>query len=351
MARKSRVLIGIGLVLCLLVTGLPLPADTGEGVTEDIYAAVLQAYPDEITKMHKTGASETELRDFIAAVEETMTAPPTPLTETNFAAALNDAFLGLYFGREHSDVFDAVFYINDLNADDLLDAYDAGGAAAVQALLPEWMRAVGRLEKERLLRLDGPAVSVAGTIDPIAPGAEAVLDMSLCTAEAVGFVQCDLRFNPAVLTWQGFAAGAAGGVVSAVEVSSGHWRLTLEYPEEAVNPGTVRLGEIHFQAFGNIPAGYRGSVRAVDPVVQNSTGTLTADQFIGWAGNYTAAGRRGDVNGDDAVDLADLAAVAQAYGWEAESTVGGGLAGDLNLDGRVDLYDLTLCARYVTFNN
>ncbi|MEL7564774.1 MAG: S-layer homology domain-containing protein [Dehalobacterium sp.] len=119
------------------------------GSLDDIYD-IISSDPDyagEIEKLNAHGASESDIRKFISAVETELKKKDT-LTNENIKEAMADAILNLFISGNHEKVFDAVIVGWDLSVDRLLKA---GSTNEVLKLLPQSFLAIGELVKEKLL--------------------------------------------------------------------------------------------------------------------------------------------------------------------------------------------------------
>lgn len=129
---------------------IPLFSYTAQaGSLDDIYD-IISSDPDyagEIETLKANGASESDIRKFISAVETELKKKDT-LTNDNIKEAMANAILNLFISGKHEKVFDAVIAGWDLSVDRLLQA---GSTNEVLKLLPQSFLAIGELVKEKLL--------------------------------------------------------------------------------------------------------------------------------------------------------------------------------------------------------
>ncbi|ATW25949.1 hypothetical protein DCMF_15245 [Candidatus Formimonas warabiya] len=146
--KRITVTVLMVFLFSLIVPLCPVPAWAGS--LDDIYDTISSQYPEELQRMKDNGASESDIRRFISAVESELK-ENNRLTEENIEDAMADAILNLFLSGDHDNVFEAVFTGWNLSISTLMDAYSNGGTDEVLDLLPQSFLAIGRLVKDKIL--------------------------------------------------------------------------------------------------------------------------------------------------------------------------------------------------------
>jgi len=153
----KRLIIGkisVSIILFIMFFGLLMIFDSSniaysESLTS-IYEQVKDKYPEEIEKMKRYGASDSDIEDFITALEEKLREEDN-ISEESVDNDVIDAVIDLYLEGEHITIFDAVQNGWNLNQSTLMNAFMNGGAESIKKLLPKSFIEIGRLVKEELM--------------------------------------------------------------------------------------------------------------------------------------------------------------------------------------------------------